>query len=316
MIKLETGDAKSRLRKLPPACVNMGLTSPPFWGLRDYGAESQLGMEASIEEYISNLCDVFEEVKRVLLPTGTCCIEIGDCYGGASPRRSSKPLRTDWGLFNPDRLDRYNRACRVRQSIRSKSLALVPERLAIALYDRGWIVRNILVWHKPNARPESAKDRFTVDHSTVLFLTKQQRYDFDQQFEPVAPSTPARRKRGVGKNHKNVNGAPGQTAHGLSKPRIYDPEREASQFRNMRSVWTIPTASYRGGHWSVFPEKLAERCIRAGCPAGGLVLDPFIGSGTTAVVAERLGRHCLGIDINPTHIELAKQRIRKARAIA
>lgn len=299
------GDALTLLRELPSKSVHCCVTSPPYWLLRDYGHEAQIGLEPTPEEYVERLCRVFDEVYRVLRDDGTCWPNLGDTYYGSGKGAGCTGPSKETFRFSHKPTENGGKA---------KSLALIPERFALAMEARGWICRNKIIWHKPNAMPSSVKDRFTVDFEEVRFFVKQGRYHFDQQFEPVAPSTIARGKRGVSGNHKNSEGAPGQTPHGFAKPRIYDAEREVPEHRNMRCVWSIPVAQCREAHFAVFPEALIETPIKAGCPEGGIVLDPFCGAGTTAIVCERLNRSFRGIELNPEYVEIAKRRIREARA--
>ena len=221
-----------------------------------------------------------------------------------------------------------------------KSLCLIPYRVAIAMLDRGWIIRNVIIWHKPDGMPESVRDRFTGDFEPVLFCTKSPRYYFEQQLRPYSENTVIRCERFIrngeafdphrhkfdpsrptqapmkllGRIAKNLM-VPGRTAHGMHIARANGNGQNIfnAAGANMRCVWRIPTARYRGAHFAVFPEGLVEICIEAGCPPGGTVLDPFLGSGTVAVVAERLGRHCYGIELNPEFAKQARDRILAAR---
>lgn len=233
------------------------------------GWQGELGAEPSSNQYINHLCDVFDEVKRVLKDDGTCWVNIGDCYN-------------------------------------KKSLTLIPFRFALEMCNRGWIVRNIIIWQKPNATPQSAKDRFTVDFEYLFFFSKNKKYYFEQQLEPIKQSTYNRCKTGCGINK-------GANYQGLNKKNF---ERLQQRIldgtiagRNKRTVWQIATHAYHGAHFAVFPPTLIETPIKAGCPEGGIVLDPFIGSGTTAFVAEKLKRNWLGIELNPEFAKLAEERI-------
>lgn len=276
--KVYTGNALEVLKTLPECSVNMCITSPPYWGLRDYktnpaiwndGWQGELGAEPSFNQYINHLCDVFDEVKRVLKDDGTCWVNIGDSYN-------------------------------------KKSLTLIPFRFALEMCNRGWIVRNVIIWQKPNATPQSAKDRFTVDFEYLFFFSKNKKYYFEQQLEPIKQSTYNRCKTGCGINK-------GANYQGLNKKNF---ERLQQRIlngtiagRNKRTVWQIATHAYHGAHFAVFPPVLIETPIKAGCPEDGIVLDPFIGSGTTAFVAEKLNRNWLGIELNPEYAKLAEERI-------
>ncbi len=265
------GDARETLKTLPDACVQMVCTSPPYWQLRDYRVAGQLGLEPSYDEYVTRLCDVFDEVKRVLRPDGTCWVNLADSYGGDGCKQKQphilhkKMLRA--GIVMPGV---------PRSDIPRKSLCLIPFRFAIEMVRRGWILRNVLVWRKGNAVPESVKDRFTIDFEYLFFFSKSPRYYFEQQFEPA-------------------------TEKGTRRGQAY--------WRNKRCVWTLPTQGFAGNHYAVYPEALVKTPVMAGCPEGGIVLDPFLGSGTTAVVAEKLGRRWLGIELNPTYCDMAVRRL-------
>lgn len=290
--------------------------------------KGSLGLEPTFKLYLEHLFQIFDEVKRVLKKTGTCFVNIGDTYGGINSRASNG--NGGRAGFGNKREGTFKRGT-------GKSLIGIPERFAIGMTDRGWIRRNAIIWHKLNCMPQSCKDRFTVDFECVYFFTKSRKYYFEQQFEPLAISTLPRMSRGISKKNKWVNGADGQTPHGLSQPRpnvrkmhgtryggngkglhshsgYYDYDgtpRFNPQGRNKRAVWAIPTAPFSGAHFAVFPEALVEPMIKAGCPKDGLVLDPFMGSGTVGVVAKKLGRNELGIELNPEYVAMAEKRINK-----
>lgn len=263
------GDATIKLRTLPAESIQMAITSPPYWNLRDYHVNGQLGLEQTYDEYIAKLCNVFDEVRRVLRPDGTLWVNLADNYSGSGG-----------GAPSPKIVKAHRFSHRIpplpKSDIPHKSLCLIPARFAIEMVHRGWHLRNVLVWHKPNAVPESVKDRFTIDFEYLFFFAKQKRYYFQQQFEPVPD-------RG--------------TQHG------------PNSVRNRCCVWTVPTKGFAGNHFAVYPEALVETPIRACCPKGGVVLDPFLGTGTTAVAAQRLGRQWVGIELNPEYVALAKHRL-------
>lgn len=305
------GDCLEVLKTFPDESIDMCITSPPYWNLRDYGIAEQLGLETTPDKFVNNLCDVFDEVQRVLQPHGTCWVNLGDTYISGKSHQSI---------------------------YKDKSLAMIPNRFAIEMVNRGWILRNELIWHKPNCMPESVKDRFTNDYEKLLFFTKNSRYYFKQQFEPLKESS-------------------------------------ITDGRNKRAVWVINPPLYKEAHFATFPEKLIESPIDAGCPKfvdkitgeprvrtinsitierynlpkdhpsyrpkryggkykrgqryskyqdkgyqdgrdedefiSGVVLDPFFGSGTTGVVALRQGKDYIGIEINHSYIELAEKRLAK-----
>ena len=340
------GDSLVELKKLPSESVDCCITSPPYWGLRDYGVEGQLGFEPTFQLYIGHLQEIFDEVYRVLTPTGTCWVNLGDTFNG------------------------------------EKSLCNIPHRFAISMTDNGWIERNCIIWHKPSCMPSSAKDRFTVDFEYVFFFVKNKKYWFEQQFTPMSENTRARDKNGY--NHAFRN----QMAGSPSDKRYPDGKQIHTPFynergRNKRAVWRINPQPFRDAHFAVFPEKLIEPMILAGCPPEicdkcnlayeptydvkkgdvieeytgqglkdyerakaqnpsdtkrsvlesmrvqktktryaptcncnkhthpGVVLDPFAGSGTTALVARKLSRNYIGIDLNHEYVEMARKRLAK-----
>ena len=301
--QIVTGDALSVLRRISDNYIDCCVTSPPYYGLRDYGEAGQIGLEKSVDEYIYNLVGVFREVRRALRPDGTLWINIADTYS------QSKKL----GGY-----------------IKKKELCLVPYRLMLELQKDGWYVRQDIIWNKPNAMPESVRDRCTKSHEYIFLLSKSEKYYFDYEairepavgFDNRPPAgsrgaeTPnSRRRKG---NAKPFRGG-GVYTGGQSFKNSEQTEREShgntgneTGLRNRRSVWNVATQGYSKAHFATFPEKLIEPCILAGCRPGGVVLDPFLGSGTTAAVSARTGREYIGIDINPEYIELAKERIAEA----
>jgi DNA modification methylase len=281
--------------------VQCVVTSPPYWGLRDYGVEGQLGAEKTPEEYVERLVKIFLEVKRVLRGDGTVWLNLGDTYA-ASPRGDKPGDCLTSSPTNPARQDTMSRPAATRVTgLRSKNLVGIPWRTAFALQTAGWILRNDIIWQKPNVMPDSVKDRCTRSHEYLFLLTKSPKYHCDMS---------AIREEAVGTRGGSSFGKQSVSSKGTkAQSRTYD--RPDYKTRNRRTVWTIPTRSYHGAHFAVFPEKLVEPCVLAGCPKGGVVLDPFVGSGTTAVVCRRLGRKCVGIDLNREYLALASERIRK-----
>ena len=264
------GDAREQLQALETESVYTCVTSPPYYNLRNYDVSGQIGMEATPEKYISRLVDVFREMRRVLRPDGTLWLNIGDSY-------------------------------------RNKSLIGIPWMLAFALRSDGWYLRQDIIWNKPNCMPESVKDRCTKSHEYVFLLSKSPQYYFDpvQIQEPAKESSRARYNSPFNLGSKELAGR-GRIRSVSNSPGM----RIFTGYRNRRSVWDISTANFRNAHCAVFPEKLVEPCILAGCPECGTVLDPFSGSGTTGVVARRLNRNFIGIEINPAYCQLAAERIR------
>jgi len=278
------GDSLAVLQTIPEGSIHCCVTSPPYYALRDYETEGQIGREATPEEYIERLVAVFHEVKRVLRPDGTFWLNIADTYC-KHPRQGAK-----W-----------------------KDMLGIPWRLALALQSDGWYLRSNVIWEKGNAMPESVTDRCSRSYEHVFQLSKSKRYYFDRAAiaEPIAPTTLVRMRSGRGGSHKYAESVPGQTVQAINRPRKAGSisEEELPTHRNKRDVWHINTSSYSGAHFAAFPPQLAETCILAGCPAGGVVLDPFFGSGTTGLAAKRHGRHYIGVEINPTFCRLAEERI-------
>lgn len=287
------GDAAEQLRALNSESIYTCITSPPYFNLRDYGASGQLGRKDTPEEYIEKLAEVFREVRRVLHPKGTLWLNIGDSYisGGRKTRDFNKKL----------------------PAMKPKDMIGIPWMLAFALRADGWYLRQDIIWRKPNAMPESVRDRCTKSHEYIFLLSKSERYYFDGSAiqEKALESSRARYKSAFNCGKKEIVGR-GRGTVAPNSPGM----REFTGYRNKRSVWDINTAGYRGAHFAVFPEKLVEPCILAGCPAGSIVLDPFMGSGTTGVVAKRLGRGFIGIDINPDYCAMAAERIAAVKEVA
>ncbi len=308
------GDVREKLAGLPDGSVQCVVTSPPYWGLRDYGAKEQIGLEPTPHEYVGALASVFEEVRRVLSGDGTCWLNLGDSYANDTKwggQTSGKHARS---LHGKTPLVRAQKA----SGLKSKDLVGIPWRVALALQDCGWYLRSDIIWAKPNPMPESVKDRPTRSHEYVFLLTKSERYFYDADAikEPTTGQAHSRGS-GINPNAEGKNESSGDRRKDGFNERwrvkqnasfsaaVTEPVDE----RNARSVWTIPTQPYPDAHFATFPEALPERCIKAGSRLGDTVLDPFCGSGTTGQVAIRLGRAFIGIELNPTYAQLARQRI-------
>lgn len=295
MSKILYGDALECLKTIPDNSVNMCVTSPPYYGLRDYGIDEQIGMEVSPVRYIEKLVCIFIEIQRILKNDGTLWVNIADSYAGSIKSRiklsDNAEIAKEW------------------QGIKSKDMLGIPWSLAFALRDDGWYLRSDIIWQKSNCMPESVKDRPTKSYEHIFLLSKSNHYYYDYEAiqEPVAQGSIERAKRGVSDKGKYAKGITGQNMQALFMARPNSAER---YMRNKRDVWTISTNSYRiKGHFAVYPEKLIEPCILAGCPVGGVVIDPFFGSGTTGAVAKKLGREYIGIDINPEYCTMSENRI-------
>jgi DNA modification methylase len=288
------GDCIEVLRTLPDSSVHCCVTSPPYWGLRDYGHDGQIGLESTPEAYVARMVEVFREVRRVLREDGTCWVNLGDSYNNFRVSMNGQTVHKGEQRGKPP----GRRA--VDNTLKEKDLVGIPWRVAFALQADGWWLRQDIIWHKPNPMPESVRDRCTKAHEYVFLLTKSARYFYDAD----AVSEPAKWERwGNQTENKKHEG----TAKHLGGKTIS--ELPIKDTKNRRSVWSIPTKPYKGAHFAVMSPALAETCIKAGCPKGGVVLDPFSGSGTTVAVAKSLDRDGIGIELNPDYIALSESRI-------
>jgi DNA modification methylase len=289
------------LKTLPNESINCCITSPPYWALRDYGVDGQLGLEPTFHEYLDRLIAIFDEVKRVLRKDGTCWVVLGDTYN-SQHQAGTTDGKTGWkhGKLAKDYQGRGG-----VDFLPIKSLLQIPSRFAILMVDHGWILRNEIIWYKPNCMPASVKDRFTVDFEKVFFFVKNKKYWFEQQFENIDKNSGWAKQRREGID----NITPYQTVGcgKWAKPKLQD----NPQGRNKRCVWQIPTKPFKEAHFAVFPPTLVVPMIKAGCPENGIVLDPFMGSGTVAKVALKLNRHFIGIELSPEYCEMAKKRIKE-----
>lgn len=261
------GDARIVLKDFPDNSVDMCVTSPPYYGLRDYGIQGQIGQNQTRNEYIADLTDVFSQVQRILKPEGTLWLNIGDTYCGTGDKNNYSDPKYKGRNGQRSALNRKV------EGFKSKDLLGIPWAVAFALQKSDWYLRQDIIWSKPNAMPESVKDRCTRSHEYIFLLSKSKNYYFNTE--------------------------------AISEECVHD----SAQKKNRRDVWNICVKPFRGAHFAVFPEELAQLCIQAGCPEGGIVLDPFIGSGTTATAAFQLNRRYVGIELNPDFVQLAKERI-------
>jgi DNA modification methylase len=343
------GDALLGLKSLPDESVNCVVTSPPYWALRDYGVSGQLGLEPTFQEYITKLCDIFDEAKRVLRKDGTCWVNMGDTYGSGKGEKGTGIN----GYANSDKVIEHKKGVLGYE----KSLLQIPSRFAIEMTNRGWILRNEIIWFKPNCMPSSVKDRFTVDFEKVFFFVKNKKYWFDTQYEEATYTDNRKDKGTIIYDNRN-------TKCGVS----------VTGQRNKRCVWRVTTKPFKEAHFATYPESLIEPMIQSGCPefvckkcckprekvyeptgnyigqggygsktaehigvsptsslltkqvqekkytgmttcscnaefVGGTVLDPFFGAGTTGVVAKKQGKTYVGIEINTEYIAIAQSRI-------
>jgi len=298
MNQIIQGDCIAGMRTLPDKSVHACVTSPPYFGLRDYGRDGQIGLEETPEQFVSALVEVFREVKRVLRDDGTIWLNLGDSYAGNNSQASNNGRA---GFGN----ERERIVNRTGNGLKTKDLIGIPWRVAFALQADGWYLRQDIIWHKPNPMPESVTDRCTKAHEYIFLLSKSARYYFDAESikeESVHYATDSRADKGniryEGKRTIDSSGKNGQESF-----------ITINETRNKRSVWTITTKPYSGAHFATFPQDLIEPCIKAGCPPNGIVLDPFMGAGTTAVVARKLGRNYIGMELNQEYINIAEQRI-------
>lgn len=373
MIDIRIGDVFDELAKIPDESVHCVVTSPPYWGLRDYGTaewiggesncnhsaarggsnagignngsardslagishcklcgaqrkDRQIGLEPTLAEHITTMVRVFEELRRVLRKDGTCWLNYGDCYAGSSATGGTSSLEQGkriGRMFND----------KPTAELASKQLCMIPNRLAIALQDAGWWVRSEIIWHKPNPMPESVTDRPSTSHEKVFLLTKSQRYfyDADAVRERVAESQEGRirndyiggkswqqrgqhSKGGVYTTKPDKQRGHGRRHNGFNDRWDQMPKAEQqANGRNLRNVWTIATKPFSEAHFATFPPEIPETCIKAGCPKDGVVLDPFGGAGTTGLVADRLQRDAILIELNPEYAEMARKRIDEDR---
>lgn len=296
------GDALEALRTLEPESAHACVTSPPYYNLRNYGVDGQIGMEKTPEDFVTALVAVFREVRRVLRSDGTLWVNIGDSYATRSGAQPPTNTRNRCGHTEK----------RTPQGYKYKDLIGIPWMLAFALRADGWYLRQDIIWEKPNAMPESVKDRCTKSHEYIFLLSKTGKYYFDN--DAIREPFTDKRVR-VGERRSYTAGC--ASSFSMESGHIEQKGGFAGlplnpRGRNKRDVWSVNTSAFRGAHFAVFPEKLIEPCILAGCPPGGTVIDPFTGSGTTGAVAKRLGRNFVGIEINPEYCEIAQKRIAEA----
>ena len=303
------GDNCEVMRTMPSESIDCCVTSPPYWGLRDYGHDGQIGLEPTPEAYVARMVEVFREVKRLLKDDGTLWLNLGDSYYNYRPGRFDDNRAHAFGGARTDDKKRglpsdpsASKRGRRIDGLKEKDLIGIPWRVAFALQADGWYLRQDIIWHKPNPMPESVTDRCTKAHEYVFLMSKSERYYYsaDAIDEPLEskPHAPGNR---AGKDDGHLRNDLGTD----SMQKVWG----ASGRRNKRSVWTITTKPYSGAHFAVMPADLVKPCIMAGCREGGVVLDPFSGSGTTAMVARDLSCRYVGIELNPEYVEISLKRL-------
>jgi DNA modification methylase len=325
-VRIIEGDCRTVLARLEDGKVNCCVTSPPYFGLRDYGVDGQIGLEETPDAFVAEMVELFREVRRVLRDDGTLWLNLGDSYQNAKGQS---------GGFDPKQpARRHLRAARPQDKaipgLKPKDLIGIPWRVAFALQADGWYLRQDIIWSKPNPMPESVQDRCTKAHEYIFMLSKSARYfyDIDAIKEPMSLSSVERLSQDV-ESQTGSNRVPGKTNGNMKAVGRVDKQRghgrrhagfndrwdameraeQCTGMRNKRSVWEVATQPFSEAHFATFPPALIEPCIKAGCPAGGTVLDPFGGAGTTGLVADRLQRNAILIELNPAYAEMARKRL-------
>lgn len=313
------GDCLSVLKSLPDNSIDCCVTSPPYYALRDYGCDGQIGLEETPEKYIERLCDVFSEVRRILTPQGTLWLNIGDSYNGNKVGNTEVVKNKKVSESNDFHKKLWSGA-------KPKDLIGIPWMLAFALRSQGWYLRQDIIWHKGNPLPESVTDRCTKSHEYIFLLSKSQKYYFDYEaIQEEATSSDKPRVFGANNQKGTLRNDIGRVYKPRTKNCQYDGQRpnsmhlareagmsdEVYPVRNKRDVWQVNTKPCKEAHFATYPFELIKPCILAGCPENGIVLDPFMGSGTTAIVARSLNRNYLGIELNPEYIKIAHKRLDK-----
>ncbi|MCQ2311583.1 MAG: site-specific DNA-methyltransferase [Paludibacteraceae bacterium] len=322
-------EALEQLKKLPGECIDCCVTSPPYYGLRDYGHKDQIGLEETPEAYVQKLVAVFHEIKRCMKPTGTLWLNLGDSYSGTGDHKNSQDPKNKKGLRK-----NVNSITKSMEGYKPKDLIGIPWMTAFSLRADGWYLRQDIIWHKPNPMPEGVTDRCTKSHEYIFLLTKSARYYFDHEAIQEEATGYNGRKDTMNKGSekyytigqkiaagshehwkfKNLadNGQRPNTMHLRRAEGMQD---KLHPVRNKRDVWTVATKPSPEAHYAMYPETLVKDCILAGCPEGGVVYDPFMGSGTTACVARKLRRHYIGTELNPDFHKICLRRIEASKSL-
>lgn len=324
----------THLRTMPDECLDCVVTSPPYYGLRDYGCDGQVGLEDTPEAYVQRLVDIFHEVKRCLKPEGTLWLNLGDSYATGTTAGRQQSTNPGVGANNPNAQNSVPRVG-TPQGCKTKDLIGIPWMVAFALRADGWYLRQDIIWAKPNPMPESVKDRCTKSHEYIFLLTKSPKYYFDYEaIQEEATGYDGRKDTMLKGSPKYANEQimPGQSVQSMAarghqrwklknladkgqQPNSMHLRRaegmadEQYPVRNKRDVWSVCTKPSKEEHYAMYPEELVKYCIEAGCPEGGVVFDPFMGSGTTAAVAKKFDRHYYGTELNTKFYEIAARRV-------
>lgn len=318
MSQIVLGDSKEILKGMESDSVDCCITSPPYFGLRDYGVDGQVGLEGTPELYVEKLVELFREVRRVLKPEGVCWLNLGDSYAsykdGKAVPDTTRGESMGTAVAKGDAKNRMSSTF-AGTGIKNKDLIGIPWMVAFALRTDGWYLRQEVIWSKPNPMPESVKDRCTKAHEQVFLLTKSPRYYFNADAirtphkEYIVPKNPkvlegrAKAQEGTGSFELNAG-----------RGRAYYRAKYNPLGANKRTVWTVGAKAFRGAHFATFPEALIEPMVLSGCPEGGVILDPFFGAGTTGMVATKNRREYIGIELNPEYIEIARERLSHLQA--
>lgn len=311
-----TGDTLSELKNIASESVQCVVTSPPYYALRDYGVAGQIGLEKSPEEYVARLVGVFREIKRVLRDDGTVWLNLGDSYYGSGKGAANYPENAKKYKQGTNRGTVGCSNVQIKTHGHPKNLMGIPWRVAFALQDDGWNLRQDIIWNKPNPMPESVTDRCTNSHEYIFLLSKRRDYYFDSEAiaEPVANTTHQRVSLVTGEPKSKVEIPRYGGKKYTETPDVFYRTKSGHAYdfrptRNKRSVWSVATTPFKGAHFATFPKELIRPCIKAGCPVGGVVLDPFFGSGTVGCVCVEEARSFIGIELNPEYVRLAERRI-------
>ena len=327
-IEIIEGDCRDVLKELADQSVNCIVTSPPYFGLRDYGVENQMGLEPTPTDFVEALVGVLREARRVLCDDGTLWLNLGDSYNASPGQRKTTDKAGPKQVSNRGAPGAPSRSV---EGLKPKDLIGIPWRVAFALQADGWYLRQDIIWHKPNPMPESVTDRCTKAHEYIFLFSKSQSYHFDASAmqEPAVGGLPGNKShRGAtaydaGDEHHRTKKGLAAYADKQRRQRGVPPRHAAYEIsdqsglddvgrggtRNKRSVWTVATKPFKEAHFATFPPDLIEPCVLAGCPEGGTVLDPFFGAGTTGLVCQRTKRDCIGIELNPAYYDIAAKRL-------